>query len=251
MGPILLLSVLHFSAAITPAAVAVVDEVFPRPEAVIPTNARLVAFGTTDADFLLTRGDQSVVSLEVTDTLASSNGQAMVLALPPLVAGEVVELEPSCADCQRTFTFAVGDADDVEAPTFAAGEASTFTTGNGVFNEDGFEVDACLPPLVADEPVLLEVVSEVLPATLLTTPGAFCGDDAGVGVYFSVPGGAGGEACFDIRAVDVAGNASAPYRLCLDLVDQDGCAQTTAMVPATLALLLLAVRRRRRATRRG
>jgi hypothetical protein len=256
MGPLLLVSLLQFPAAqqLSTAQQAIqvlpsIDSTFPDTTVVLPTNARLVASGTTDATFLLTRGDQSVVALDV-EPHASTYGQMLVLPLPSLNLGEDIVLEPSCPACGTTFTFAVGDGDDVEAPAFAAGDVSSAYTngsgGNSLFGRDAFEIDACLPPLVTNEPVLLQITGDNLAEPLLNGGGASCGDDDGVGVHFFVPGGDVREACFEIVAVDVAGNTSAPFSLCLDLVDEDsGCAQTNPMAPTALGLLLLGLRRRR------
>jgi hypothetical protein len=258
MGPIILVSLLHLHAQQASAAqqaiqvLPSIDSTFPDASVVLPTNARLVASGTADATFLLTRGDQSVVALDV-EPHASTYGRMLVLPLPPLNVGEDIVLEPSCRaqTCGRTFSFAVGDRDDVEAPAFATGDVtSTYTNGsggNGLFGRDAFEINACLPPLVTNEPVLLHITGDNLAEPLLNPGGAGCGDNDGVGVYFFVPGGDVREACFDIVAVDVAGNASAPFQFCVDLVDEDsGCAQTTATGPAALGLLVLRLRRRRR-----
>jgi hypothetical protein len=253
MGPIIFVSLLHFSAAeaLAPGPPSI-GATFPDSTVVLPTNARLVAFGgAVDSSFLLQRGDGTVVALDVVASHPTTfSGQALVLPLPPLSVGEDIVLEPSCPSCGLTFPFRVGDADDLEAPAFSAGEASgTFTSGtggNGVFGQDGFEIDACLPALVSNEPVLLQITGDDLAESLLTQRGSFCGDGEGVSVYFLVSGGDQREACFDITAVDVAGNAGAPFQLCLDLVDQDsGCAQTSATASTALALVLLGLRRRR------
>jgi hypothetical protein len=252
MGPIILVSLLHFSAADAEIiALPSIDTVFPDPTVVLPTNARLVAFGgALDAAFLLQRGDGSVVDLTVVVRPTVFAPRALELTLPPLIAGENIELQPGCPVCSQTFPFLVGDADDVEAPAFAAGEATSVVTtgtgGNGVFGRSGFELDACLPGLVNSEPVLLLITGDDLAEPLLTARGGGCGDAVGVGVSLLVDGGDQREACFDIAAVDVAGNASEPFRLCLDLFDSDsGCAQASATAPTALALVLLGLRRRR------
>jgi len=229
-----------------------VERVFPAGDVVLPTNAQLVAFGGNgESAFLLQRGDESVEQLGVRETLlASAGAAAFVLETPALLVGESIELQPSCPSCNAVFPFQVGDADDVTAPVIGDGEVRTYAAGiggNGWFGAEGYEIDLCLPALTIDEPVLARLTGEGLTPLLLETAGGFCGDGPGLSLAFVLDGGEERAVCFEVVAIDVAGNESAPFPFCYDLVNDDaeGCAQTSSPTSMLLALTAFMLGRRR------
>jgi hypothetical protein len=223
-----------------------------------PRNLRPLAFGRapTPPVFTLTRGDGSVVLVDgAAIEVAPFDGAPDVIfaiALPELLVGEAIALEASCEGCvnQAVFGYAIGeDVDDV-APAFGDG-AGRFTYadgigGNGLFGRTGFEVELCLPALLADEPVMLRIDGDALATPLLSVSGSVCSDgSAGLSASFGVDGGEPRDICVDVVAIDVAGHESAPITVC-DAVEasEGGCAAAPTPTVAMAGLLLLLRRRR-------
>jgi len=245
-------------------AIAVVDgftHTFPPSDdaQLQPRNLRPLAFGVAPSPpvFTLTRGDGSVVAVDgaVVDAAQFSGapGGVFAVTLPELLAGEAITLEAACDGCfnQAVFGYAIGDDVDDVAPAFGDGTGRfTFTNGvggNGLFGRTGFEVELCVPSLLADEPVLLRVEGEALTTPRLGAPGAICTDgSAGLATAFIVDGSAERDICVDVVAVDVAGQESAPITVCGALeAGEGGCAASPTPTAAMAGLLLLLRRRRR------
>ncbi len=227
-----------------------------------PRNLRPLAFGRAPNPpvFTLTRGDGTVVALDGTAIEAAPVDRAengiFAIAFPELLAGEAVTLEASCDGCvnQAVFGYAIGENIDDVAPAFGDG-AGRFTYvdgigGNGLFGRTRFEVELCLPALLADEPVMLRIDGDALATPLLSVSGPGCDDgSAGLGASFGVDGGELREICVDVVAIDVAGHESAPITVCGALeASEGGCA---AAPTPTVAMALLPLLRRRRSSRMG
>jgi len=255
MGPMLVTSLLLFAPAQSGDESTTIDypsfELFPPNGSVLPTNARLVAFGEVDGvTFSLSRGRVRVAELEVTEVLtAPPVGPAFVMPLPALSPGEALGLSGSSPGLNQSFSFQVGEGDDVEAPAFGGGDVFFSTTGiggNAFFGSNAIRVAACLPRLQVSEPVMLAISSDELDGPIVVSPGVGCRSPDDLDVTFVVDSAKPRDACFEIEAIDVAGHRSAPLTVCLPLVDESrGCAQTSATAPAALALVLLGLRRRR------
>jgi uncharacterized protein (TIGR03382 family) len=245
-------------------AIAVVDgftHTFPLSDdgRLQPRNLRPLAFGSVPNPpvFTLARGDGSVVAVDgaVVDAaqFGGAPGGIFAVALPELLASEAVTLEAACDGCfnDAVFTFVVGDDVDDVAPAFGDGTGRfTFTGnvgGNGLFGRTGFEVELCVPSLLADEPVMLRVQGEGLTTPHLGSPGDSCTDgSAGLSTAFIIEGGQPRDVCVDVIAIDVAGQESAPITVCGALeASEGGCAASPTPTVAMAGLLLLLRRRRR------
>ena len=223
-----------------------VESAFPATSAVLPTNARVVVFGSEGNVYSLERGDGSV---EVVDVDTRFSNGADVLELPPLVADESIVVDVLGV----RFEWVVGDNDDTAIPVFVADTSITVEEVNrgktGTTGPDAWFIELCLPALVDEEPVLARIGGDALADTVLVAVdidiGGGCNDGHAARVV--VDGERSGEACLDVVAVDVAGNAGVAETVCAALFDPTpGCAQTSTSTSLLFALSALVLRRRRR-----
>ena len=231
-------------ASVAASPLASVEQAFPAASVLLPTNARIVVFGDEALVFSLERGDGSVEPVTVAER---AGNRANVLTLPPLLADEAITITVDVYEGYR-FDWIVGDDDDDAAPVLGADEAIV-TVSRSQAGTDGPEVwfvRVCMPSLVNAEPVLFRVAGDALDSDLLTDVSDCAGDDEGLGISFVLDGEARGAACFDVAAVDVAGNESAVRQVCADLNPLlTGCAQASPSATWLLSLLGLALVRRR------
>lgn len=218
-----------------------VETVFPPTGSVVPTNARVVVFGESSLTFSLERGDGGVEPVTVERFANRSN----LLLLPALLADEAIAVSVDTIGGVR-FDWTAGDADDVNAPVVGDGKLGVIVSRS---NDDPFFVEACLPPLVSDEQVVVHVVGEAIAFDAFAQVHDCFNELEGVGVGFFLEGDQQDEACLDFSVVDVAGNESAPETVCTDLDPLSlpaGCAQAAPSTSWLLALLGLGLVRRRR-----
>lgn len=225
-------------------------DAFPLAEVGVPENGRLLVSGSTR--FLVTHRDGSVEERTGEAPVFSMHTRSYSTVTPTLVEGDTITLERVCdgwAD-DVPFTWSVGPADD-DAPVFTdvgsadGGVVALYDNDPERFNNNriGFNVGVWLAPLETPEMPVVHVVGEGVDEHQI----AFH-DDFGPFITFQVPGPQERQACFQATAIDAAGNESAPFVFCVDLVDDRwpaGCAQGDASIWSLAALGAVALRRRR------
>jgi hypothetical protein len=225
---------------ITPLPTPLPYGVFPAPATVLPVNAALLV----DADrVLITHDDGRVEDLTVGEPRITVGSRGVGTVTPTLTEGETITLEPVCTRCGASdaLSWVVGPVDET-SPAFVRDVTMTAERYDGVVRV------SLTQQLSEEEEVLLHVVGADV--------------DSGVDQYlwqlapsvwstFAVSG-VEREACFDVTAVDAAGNESETRRACVDIVAAPGplqlfgCASTGTANTALFALTALLLRRRRR-----
>jgi hypothetical protein len=221
-------------------------------DATVPENGRLLVSGATR--FLVTHADTRIEDLVATEPSFFMHTRTFRTLSPTLVEGDTITVERVCEGCgEGAYTWTVGPVDD-DAPVFTDGPTNTNGGIVGLYDNDpeafnnnrfGFSVSGWLAPLQTPEMVIIHITGEGVDEHQIAFD-----DEEGPWVTFQVPGPLEREACFEATAIDAAGNESAPYDFCVDLVDDRrnflGCAQTgsSSSVLAVLGAMLL--RRRRR-----
>lgn len=217
--------------------------------AVVPENGRLLVTGSTR--FLATHANGDVEDLTATGPVVTMHTREWRTVTPTLIEGDTISLERVCDDCagELPLVWTVGPADN-DAPVFTDAEANANGGIVGLYDNDperfnnnryGFNVSAFLAPLQTPEFTVVRVTGGGVDVSAVTFDDMF--------VSFAVPGPEEREACFQAVASDAAGNASAPYDFCVDLVDDRsffGCAQAGAPTSMLFALTAVLLRRRRR-----
>ena len=223
----------------------------PSQGAEIPTNARLLVFGSrfedqpTEVVFERFFGlEKTTLDVEVLDG-SGLNEAAYLVDLGELVPGELVQV--GCSACFDNWSATVVDEVDERAPVFAAGNKNRI--GVTDMGEVGYQVRACVPAVRDDGAgVALRVVTDVNEAFAHAFQGGCTASELEVAVF------AAGEArtfCWQTLAVDAAGNEALFHEdVCVDLPahleETGGCTQVPAAAIAPFALALVAFRRRRR-----
>lgn len=223
----------------------------PSQGAEIPTNARLLVFGSRFEDqpgevvFERFFGlEKTTLDVEVLDG-SGLNEAAYLVDLGELVPGELVQV--GCSACFDNWSATVVDEVDERAPVFAAGNKNRI--GVTDMGEVGYQVRACVPAVRDDGAgVALHVVTDVNEAFAHAFQGGCTASELEVAVF------AAGEArtfCWQTLAVDAAGNEALFHEdVCVDLPahleETGGCTQVPGSAFAPFALALLALARRRR-----
>jgi hypothetical protein len=210
---------------------------FPPDDVELPANARPIVWLTAPAQgkpMSLVDGDGDAPATTPLDT-------ALVVA--PVLDGGTLTLAAVCEACDGddVHTWRVNADDDVTPPAFSEPDAFDVSA-------TAIEFHGCTSQVVGYE-VRFDVPFVNEPHVLLVNGTRLL---AGDGPYqFTVQGGSAREACFDVIAVDVAGNEGAlaePLCVTLDPANVEAppsCAHHTSV----LAFALLALASRRRATK--
>ena len=235
------------------------DDAVPSRDAVIPKNARLVAFtgnqgGGDFITFTRVHADGTQENL-VSAAVRSDIAAAFVVDLGELSPAEGVSIEAGGFETEL-FTFTVADVEDNTAPTFDD-NAPTLTITKEVWHgflssTADFLVEGCLPRISDDSATLLQLDRQLGETTSTSLLPVHATPECATPLSFRTP--VAGSVCIDAVAVDVAGNESAALHVCGDVpAEATGCAQASSSAPsfavAAVALALVRAASRRRLTR--
>jgi hypothetical protein len=194
-----------------------ITTVFPPEDTVLPTNARPIAFVSSVDPFEIVTAEGEPIESERVGI------NALVLSPGALTANASLLITARCDACDgRVIAWQVGEADDVDSPTFDDGPATGlfvqgFHSGGLITFPAGYEVDLDLPHV--NESVLIRL-DPIDPAEGEGSffPDTSRGDDGPTHVHFILDGGDERSECFDAVAVDVAGNETLfSEQLCFEL----------------------------------